>query len=564
MKKILLLLTMFSVVVYGELKYEYSDKERLNKVEEFVNNALIHGKSKNNPTPLIADGINTLTYEPVKWIYPSKKEVSISNFASQQNFLKILQGLTAVTGDEKYLNTAKETTKYFLNNYTSSNNLFYWGGHRFINLDTGELEGPQNKNEVHELKTHFPDYDFLYKVDNQKTVNYIKSFWNAHVENWKTMDMSRHGSYSKKYDDKLFLKPIPKDVVDIAKLPIMPKTKGLTFINAGSDLIYAAYKLDELNGETGAKEWGKFLAKQYKLAHNPRTGAPVYQFSSPIRRETPPKDDANTDSKYGDRAQRQFGTEFGDIAQEGNALFKGTQRAIVVENALVELDIAEKTRDKEMLEWAVNTLKNFYKIAFNYETGEIIPMWNDGTSMENYVLPRDGYYGKKGTKFKASRPNQEDYMLPLVKGYRLSGDIELWKVARVMGINFKLGDIGENPNTEPKLQMDTKNNSPYAIFTLLELYGSTKNKKYIDLARIVGDNIIKDKFKRGYFLEHETRLNAKIDSLEALAIVTLDGVLKGKEKEIPVYMANGGYIHGEYFGNSNTYDTEIIYKQKIN
>lgn len=562
-KKISLLMLALSVVTYGEIKYSKEDANRIEKVKEFTNNVLKDGKSEKNPTPLIADGINIVTKEPVKWVYPNGREAKISNFANQQNFLRTLNGLTIVTGDKKYKEEAIKISKYFMDNFTDKNGLFYWGGHRFVNLETLALEGPEDKNQVHELKNLFPYYDFLYSVNPEKTQNYIKAFWNAHVEDWKTLDMGRHGKYEKKFDKDIFRVNKPVSIVDPKLLPTLPKTKGLTFINSGSDLILSAYKLYGYTGEQGAKDWGRNLILQYHLAKNPKTGAPVYQFSAPERRDWPPKSDADTNSKFGDRAERQFGPEFGAIAQEGNVLFKGNQRSIVVDNALVEMEIALKNNDKEIQKWAVENLKNYYKIAFDYQTGELKPVWNDGTDMTDYKLVRDGYYGKKDSSIKRTKIDSEDYMLPLVIGYRISKNAELLKIARIMGKNLGLGDIGDGKTME--LAYDTKNSSPFAIFVLIELYKGTKNENYIKLARKIGDNIVNEKFVNGYFLENKDLLNAKVDSLEAFALVSLDAVLKGKEKSMPSYLARGGYIHGEHIeskeGNS-VYDKDVIYKIK--
>ena len=59
-------------------------------------------------------------------------------------------------------------------------------------------------------------------------------------------------------------------------------------------------------------------------------------------------------------------------------------------------------------------------------------------------------------------------------------------------------------------------------------------------------------------------LNAKIDSIEAFALVSLDAVLKGKDKNIPQYISHGGYIHGEHIEGESVYDKNVIYGKTIN
>lgn len=551
-----------TTLALGKVDYTEADKARLETVKTFYKNIVTKGQSKINPTPLLADGINILTEEPVEWIYPDGKSAKISNFANQQNFLRTLVILSEVTGDPQYKNTAISTTKYFLDNFTDKNGLYYWGGHRFVNLDTLKLEGPQDKNQVHELKNHFPYYEFLYEVNPTNTKNYVTAFWNGHIEDWKTLDMSRHGNYNKKLDMNIFKNNTPIDIVVTENLPILPETKGLTFINAGSDLFYSAFILNSFESNSDMVNWAKTLLRQYELAKNPKTGAPVYQFSSPKKSAWPPKSDSDTNSKYGDRAYRRFGPEFGDIAKEGNALFKGNAKAIVVDNALVLTEIYKKTGDKDLLNWSTNNLKNFYKVAFDYETGEIKPIWNDGTDLTNYTLVRDGYYGKKGSKLTKTKPTTEEYAIALIRSYEVSKDGELWNLARVMtNKTFSLGDIGTSDGKNIKLDFKTKNSSPYALLLMTDLYDITKNDDYLKMAKVIGDNIVSTKFKNGYFIESSNYLNSRIDSPEAFALVTLDAALKGKSSSIPKHISNGGYIHGEHMEGKSVYDKNVIYKK---
>lgn len=564
LSKILIFLALYNLS-FAIPEYNKDDEKRLNSVKEFYSNVLRDGKSKTNPTPLFADGINILTNNPVEWIFPNGEKVKISNFANQQNFLRTLVSLTEVTGDQKYKITAINTSKYFMDNFISENKLFYWGGHRFLNLDTLATVGPQNKNQVHELKNLFPYYEFLYQINPEATKNYVIAFWNAHVEDWDTLDMGRHGNYNKKFNPNIFKEHLPKNIVNPRKLPVLPETKGLTFINAGSDLIYSAYILNSLSPDKDMLMWGKTVFTQYQLARNPKTGAPVYQFTSPKRREWPPKNDKDTNSKFGDRAFRQFGAEFGDIAKEANALFKGNPKTIVVDNSLVLYDIYSKTKDPDILNNAVDNLKNYYKIALNQENGSLKPVWNDGTDLTNYTLIRDGYYGKKGSILKSESIKSEEYAIPLIRWYSITKDQDLWNTARIiLNKNFDLGDIGTFDGKNILLNMGTTNSSPYSIFLMIDLYKTTNNDKYIELARIVGNNLVTTKFKNGYFVSEPNLLNAKIDSIEAFALVSLDAVLKGKDKNIPQYISHGGYIHGEHIEGESVYDKNVIYGKTIN
>lgn len=113
------------------------DSKYLEAVREFADNVLKYGRDTYGPkhTPLFVDGLNVNTHEPVKWISPKgnvfrateTEEWILSNFASQQTLLRTLDGLSAITGDPKYRNAAKQAIKYAFENLMSPNGLFYWG-----------------------------------------------------------------------------------------------------------------------------------------------------------------------------------------------------------------------------------------------------------------------------------------------------------------------------------------------------------------------------------------------------------------------------------------------------
>ena len=64
----------------------------------FADNVLVLGIDRSGPapTPLFVDGLDVDTHEPVKWKSRSGREWVPGNFASQQNLLRTLNGLTAL------------------------------------------------------------------------------------------------------------------------------------------------------------------------------------------------------------------------------------------------------------------------------------------------------------------------------------------------------------------------------------------------------------------------------------------------------------------------------------
>src|SRR5690606_26756349 len=137
-------------------------------------------------------------------------------------------------------------------------------------------------------------------------------------------------------------------------------TKGLSFLNAGNDLIYSASLLYQHDRDAGALTWAKRLAEQYVLPRDKITGLGVYQFTQPLKRaET--TDDSDTHSQYGDRALRQFGPELGPTALEGNMLLKGRTSTLYSENALMQLALAKSLGPdgEDIKKWTLDGLKAF-------------------------------------------------------------------------------------------------------------------------------------------------------------------------------------------------------------
>lgn len=252
------------------------DQARLNAVIEFANNVLRHGRDtyRATPTPLFADGINTFTGEHVRWRTRGKAPV-ISDLACQQNLFRTFTALTNLTGDNQYQDAAQAAIAYHFEHLLDSSGLLQWGDHRFIDLETLQMTGPEQKGLVHELKGAFPFYDLMYQVNPDATVKYIHAFWNAHILDWDNFFVSRHGKYGLPVSDAW--------THSMRDLPPFRESPGLSFINTGSDLIYAAGTLYRLTQDQRALDWAKYLAQQYVLARHPKTGLGAYQFTQPKR-----------------------------------------------------------------------------------------------------------------------------------------------------------------------------------------------------------------------------------------------------------------------------------------
>ena len=237
----------------------------------FADNVLEFGPDRYGPqpTPLFVDGIDVDTHEPVKWKSRNGHEWVLSNFASQQNLLRTLDGLTGLTGESRYRAAATAAARYALVRL-DRDGLLAWGGHMAYNASDARFEYAEDKGPVHELKSHYPYYEFLWQVNPSQTKTLMENIWRGHVLDWATLDFNRHGEN---------VRPGKLWDHDYTGGPVFFWGRGLTFHNAGSDLYYDAAMLAKLSGDDPPLVRAKRLAHRYIETRNPKTGLSGYQFS---------------------------------------------------------------------------------------------------------------------------------------------------------------------------------------------------------------------------------------------------------------------------------------------
>ena len=510
---------------------------RIDAVRRFADLALDKGRDRYReaPTPLFVDGLNVDTLEPVRWQYKGESWIC-SNLASQQNLFRTLTGLTRLTGDARYKEAAKEAIAWHFDHLARPCGLLQWGGHRFVDLATGNIVGEQ---DTHELKWSFPFYELMLEVIPGATAAFLKAFWNAHILDWSVLDMNRHGRYG--------LSPGPLWDHDYAGgEPFFP-SRGLTFLNTGSDLMYAGVMLHALNGDEGALTWAMRLMKRYVDARNPFTGLGAYQYG--------------TLANNNDRALRQFAPDFpGHVVLEGTLLASG---GIYSYGGVSQLRMAERLGDagSDMLEWAREGLVAYASHAYDPDTNLLTPMLTDGTPLTDLSMDRAGYYSAGIT-----RPSQADALLfyAYALGFRLTGDETLWRTARNMGRAHGLGDLGEAPGTNPEIPEDMAASDPQLLFGVLELLRAAPHPSYRDLAVRLGDNILAQRYFNGFFLPSADHVNANFDVLEPLALLALEASLQDKADAVPDWPAGRGYIHGPHDGVGRTTDATVIWSKRRN
>lgn len=221
---------------------------------------------------LFVDGIHVETYEPVVWKY-KKKERLISNFASQQVWLRTLSSLSEVTAKPRYKEQALDTLSSALETLVAPNGLVYWGGH--VVHDVGRDEPWGMWEYGHELKDHFPWYAGLAQIDAQATKRIMETVWTKHMVDWDLLLFDRHAKIPHPHEKVSFQAinpnwnyPYRADI----ELPIKTETSSLSFNNATTTLIYTAFQHHLLTGDPHSLRWSLRLADRYWSLQDPNTG----------------------------------------------------------------------------------------------------------------------------------------------------------------------------------------------------------------------------------------------------------------------------------------------------
>jgi len=117
----------------------------------------------------------------------------------------------------------------------------------------------------------------MWEVDSEATERFIESFWFVHILDWSDLDMDRIGGLEGSLR-------VPKGWEHEYKGgPVFFKSKlpwGTSFMNAGSDLFYAAAILSKLSSDKEPLVWGKRLAHRYVEIRNPKTGISCNKFTT--------------------------------------------------------------------------------------------------------------------------------------------------------------------------------------------------------------------------------------------------------------------------------------------
>ncbi len=553
------------------------DDQRLETVIAFAENVFEKGRDRwsGQDTPLLVDGIDPRTGEPVVWRYDNDEFV-IHNLASQQNLFRTLRGLTNLTGESRFEQVARDAFRYHFDHLRAGCGKLRWGGHQFIDLRNLNPVGHFDAN-CHEFKWNLPFYELMWDVDAEATAQFLRALWQGHILDWEVVALNRHARYGSG--------PPPTPAMwerEFADPDPFFDSNGLSFLNCGADLVFGGAMLYHLGDERPGLTWSQRLANMYTKARHPDTGMGAYQFTKPRRRQEPPAEGPLTGrltySSYGDRTENKYGhsgssdpdDEFynpikGKMAEDGMLVAReGWVWSIsggFPRYTLMQLFLAETIGDEAEVfaQDAADHLEAHARHAYDAEENHFRPMWSDGTDVTGLKVPRTGYgRGNRGDIYSPNRATAE-HLAAYLRAARLTQRPGLWQTARDMARGFGLGDIGAEPGDEVALCAETPEPSPELIFALVELYRMAPQIQVLDAARQLADRMIEARFHHGFFLPSSTHRYANFNSEAPLAVLAVEAAIRGEPDLVPAHVGGRGFIHGRFDGRGRTTDHSAIW-----
>jgi len=524
-----------------------SDPNRyLDAVRTFADNVLKYGRDTYGPkyTPLFVDGLNIHTHEPVKWISPKggdpltateTEEWILSNFASQQTLLRTLDGLSTLTGDPKYRDAAMQAIRYAFDNLRTPNGLLYWGRIAAYDALNDIVRGSHES-----VRCHYPHYDLMWKVDPDATRRLIESFWSAHILNWSNLDMNRIGATQGT--------PVePWNHQYSTEGPVFFEGKGLAFLPTATSLIHAGIALHKLSGQAQPLLWSKRLAKRYVDTRHPATGISYEAYNTrwPELGKDLKAHFANPRTTYFPASS--FSTDVTNAAP--------TTFCYPWMSMLLTGEIAGQG-GKEFIQWAAEEFTAWGKASYRSEDNSFIPILTDDTKLEGYV-----WKGIPGVGALVVRPLKADTQIfwAYSTAYRVTDDEFIWQMVRDIAMGNGFGDIGERPVSTSKLQTNTTCSDVSALLGFLELYSKTHKRAYREMGQRIGDNILLNRFHKGFFQPSQRHIYARFDCFEPLALLHLHAAVTRRMGSIPQVWPSNPQFRLPYRHKQEGVDLQVIY-----
>lgn len=219
-------------------------------LQRFANRLLEHGRDKYGPehTPLFVCQVSTDTHRipPADTVLYGQGHrggagPTMNNLQFDSGLIRLLDGLSRLTGDPKYRSAVGEYLTYYLENLPDPKTGFFpWGDHRGYDVVKDETI-----DAVHEFKNIYPPWARLYEINPIAVTRQIESL-KLHI-----YDRSRSWAFSRHYPSG-------------GEIPHSMNSSGGAYIAAWSFL-------HQKTGEPKYREWAIRMADYFWSVRNRET-----------------------------------------------------------------------------------------------------------------------------------------------------------------------------------------------------------------------------------------------------------------------------------------------------
>ena len=572
----------------------YNDKQRFEAAITGVNSIIKSASNPDGRNPLMGFYVSPYENTYGYWNFQSAGPTASSNLTEQFELIRAMEGITGLTGDESYHDRVTAMYQWYLDHAISPNGLVYWGNHQTLDLETGEWAEYFEKYATAQPYVEVKDRDMYllpyFELDNEAASKICVDHWCAIIKDWETMTFNRHAvikqtpaDYSGFNNLNIFAeKPNASD----PKHPDDPwvRSKDLCFASSSAALVAMAdfnyqYSDNRAQAEQLVK-WAYNLVYRYINTRDPETKMFGTLFTSPKRldgiyslEETLGKEwwkdprlssrnNAYTgDLNYGDRFYNQFAPalvsggymtweEADEKAWEGALINVNYTPCSAIFNDVMNLgrtmmksDNPElQTMGRQMIYDYFIGVAAYVDVAYDFEQNNFHKVLTNGLILDDIYWTVGGYWGSAGKTFGSEKP-QDFHADNFIQAYIMTSDFPeleqerelLWEAARsICDKTYHMGDIG-NPlkGEKPNLNLATNSTNTSVIRMLLNLYEASGWDEYLTQARIVGNNIISNVFKEGYFIENSSLQYINTDGEYPYVLLKLEAVLRGEPDLVP-------------------------------
>ena len=543
----------------GKTKMSSSEIEKdefLSAAVKFADTAIAHGRDKygKEHTPLFSQYLHVEKLEAPR-CRPLTDSTSpypnvVSYFARQQNLHRLLASLSNITGEEKYVEAAFDSTAFMFERYWAKRSgLFAWGGHLFVDLLTDRPYG--TKGATYEIEVEFPFWEFILDVDPVRGEKTVCGTWLSFLGtgSWNHFMYNRHGRLDHPVDVNNFWdREYEQSDAIIAPGNLYGNTYGFNVV--AHDMTYAASCLSACTKQEKPLVWAERMYDYISRQRDPRTKI-WPRLANPI-----------TDRGW---KSKDASATYGDVYVDG--FISGLPQHLY--GILNTIEVAKNSGFAERVVQLHKAYEEYviglFDASYNHDAGRFRSIIADGTDIS-------GSSGNKG----GTAPSAMFFSV-VAKSFRLSESKvrkeKLWNILRAFFEGKKeLGQIGATPHDEPDFNYDTKNAEPCILFCILDLYRATGKKEYLKFAEHVGRNILKYRQhkKSGLFTlpnvqeilgkKHEI---ASIDEIEPLALLSLHVARTDQWEKMPPYAGSSGVWGGERHAVGASFENWFLGKEVL-